>query len=287
MRSRRDKKDKETIEGVNHVSEQKNTTQKNQKDPKIKVLPKKRIVRKLAVGQQVQGRVKRLTDFGAFVDIGVGTDALVHVSEMSQRRVKTPKDVLSVGDEITAWIKVLDKEHNRISLTLLAPGTRTIRDLKVGEVLTGTVTRVTNYGAFVDIGVGYEGMVHVKEMAHGYVNQPSDVVQEGQEIQVEVLKVNRRRGQIDLSMKNLLPEPETQERKKRKKEAPEEIIEMPIEEEDEEEMLSPFEMAMMKAQEKKGKGKRKEKKRRKKSWYEDDEEDDIIRRTLEIAEGDR
>ncbi len=267
------------------MSEQKNNTQKEQKDPKIKVLPKKRIVRKLAVGQQVKGRVKRLTDFGAFVDIGVGTDALVHVSEMSQRRVKTPKDVLSVGDEITAWIKVLDKEHNRISLTLLSPGTRTIRDLEVGEVLTGTVTRVTNYGAFVDIGIGYEGMVHVKEMAHGYVNQPSDVVQEGQEVQVEVIKVNRRRGQIDLSMKNLLPEPEVQQTQRKKKKEDEEMIEMPIEEEEEEEMLSPFEMALMKAQEKKGK--RKEKKRRKKSWYEDEEEDDIIRRTLEIAEGDR
>ncbi len=259
------------------MSKQKNATPK---DPKIKVLPKKRIVRKLAVGQQIQGRVKRLTDFGAFVDIGVGTDALVHVSEMSQRRVKSPKDVLNVGDEITAWIKALDKEHNRISLTLLAPGTRTIRDLEVGEVLTGTVTRITNYGAFVDIGIGYEGMVHVKEMAHGYVKHPSDVVQEGQEVQVEVLKVNRRRGQIDLSMKNLLPEPEA--------EAPEEEdvaddIDM-MEEEDEMEVISPFELAMLKAQEKKGK--RKEKKRKKKVWY-DDEEDEIIRRTLEIAEGDR
>ena len=258
------------------MSKQKNATPK---DPKIKVLPKKRIVRKLAVGQEVQGRVKRLTDFGAFVDIGVGTDALVHVSEMSQRRVKSPKDVLSVGEEITAWIKALDKEHNRISLTLLPPGTRTIRDLETGEVLTGTVTRVTNYGAFVDIGVGYEGMVHVKEMAHGYVNHPSDVVQEGQEIQVEVLKINRRRGQIDLSMKNLLPEPEPEA-------SEEDDIEEDVDllEEEEVEVISPFELAMLKAQEKKGK--RKEKKRKKKNWY-DDEEDDIIRRTLEIAEGDR
>ena len=261
------------------MSEEKNTTQKDQKDPKIKVLPKKRIVRKLSIGQEVKGRVKRLTDFGAFIDIGVGTDALLHVSEMSQRRVKSPKDVLKVGEEITAWIKALDKEHNRISLTLLAPGTRTIRDLKTGEVLTGTVTRVTNYGAFVDIGVGYEGMVHVKEMAHGYVNHPSDVVQEGQEIQVEVIKVNRRRGQIDLSMKNLLPEPEVEE----KEEAVEDDFDMM--EEEEIEVISPFELAMLKAQEKKGK--RKEKKRRKKNWFEDDEEDDIIRRTLEIAEGDR
>ena len=259
------------------MSEKNKTTQKDKKDPKIKVLPKKRIVRKLAVGQEVQGRVKRLTDFGAFVDIGVGTDALVHVSEMSQRRIKSPKDVLKVGDEITAWIKALDKEHNRISLTLLAPGTRTIRNLEVGEILDGKVTRITNYGAFVDIGIGYEGMLHVKEMGHGFVKHPTDVVQEGQELKVEVIKINRRRGQIDLSIKNLIPKPEPEEIEE---DIPDEAaLEM---EEEEEEVLSPFELALMKAQEKKGK--RKEKKRKKKNWY-DEEEDEIIRRTLEIAEG--
>ena len=259
------------------MSEKTNTTQKDKNDPKIKVLPKKRIVRKLAVGQQVQGRVKRLTDFGAFVDIGVGTDALVHVSEMSQRRIKSPKDVLTVGEEITAWIKALDKEHNRISLTLLAPGTRTIRNLEVGEILDGKVTRITNYGAFVDIGIGYEGMLHVKEMGHGFVKHPTDVVQEGQELKVEVIKINRRRGQIDLSIKNLIPKPEPEEIEE---DIPDEAaLEM---EEEEEEVLSPFELALMKAQAKKDK--RKEKKRKKKAWY-DEEEDEIIRRTLEMAEG--
>jgi len=269
------------------VSEPQNTTQE---DPQIKVLPKKRIVRKLAVGQQVEGRVKRLTDFGAFIDIGVGTDALLHVSEMSTRRVKAPKDVLKAGDEITAWIKALDKDHNRISLTLLAPGTRTIRDLKAGEVMSGKVTRIMNYGVFVDVGIGYEGMVHVKEMAHGYVKHPSDVVQEGEEIQVEVLKVNRRRGQIDLSMKNLLPEPEVEKAQKTskgtksRKAKAQESIEMPPEEE-EEDVLSSFELALQKAQEKKGK--RKNKKRKKKTWYDDNEDDEFIRHTLELAEGDK
>jgi len=258
------------------VSDQPNPSQN---EPQIKVLPKKRIVRKLAVGQEVQGRVKRLTDFGAFIDIGVGTDALVHVSEMSQRRIKSPKDVLKVGQEVTAWIKALDKAHNRISLTLLPPGTRTIRDLEVGEVLTGTVTRITNYGAFVDIGVGYDGMVHVKEMAHDFVKHPSDVVQEGQEVQVEVIKINRRRGLIDLSMKNLLPEPEPEE-----PEEPEEVAEPDMAAEEEEEVLSPFELALLRAQEKRSK--RKEKKRKKKAWYQETEEDEIIRRTLELAERD-
>ncbi len=259
------------------MSDQPNNTQS---EPQIKVLPKKRIVRKLAVGQEVSGRVKRLTDFGAFIDIGVGTDALVHVSEMSQRRIKSPKDLLKVGQEVTAWIKALDKAHNRISLTLLPPGTRTIRDLEVGEVLTGKITRITNYGAFVDIGVGYDGMVHVKEMAHGYVKHPSDVVQEGQEVQVEIIKINRRRGQIDLSMKNLLPEPEPEE----SEEFEEVYDEADLEFEEEEEVLSPFELALLKAKEKKSK--RKEKKRKKRSWFDEDDEDEIIRRTLELAEGD-
>ncbi len=259
------------------MSDQPNNTQT---EPQIKVLPKKRIVRKLAVGQEVSGRVKRLTDFGAFIDIGVGTDALVHVSEMSQRRIKAPKDLLKVGQEVTAWIKALDKTHNRISLTLLPPGTRTIRDLEVGEVLTGKITRITNYGAFVDIGVGYDGMVHVKEMAHGYVKHPSDIVQEGQEVQVEIIKINRRRGQIDLSMKNLLPEPEPEE----PEDFEEAYQEADLEFEEEEEVLSPFELALLKAKEKKSK--RKEKKRKKRSWFDEDDEDEIIRRTLELAEGD-
>ena len=250
---------------------------KGDQEPEIKVIPPKTIVRKLAVGQEMKGRVRRLADFGAFIDIGVGTDALVHVSEMSQKRVNKPKDILSVGDEVTAWIKSLDKERNRISLTLIPPDTRTIRDLKTGEVVTGSVTRIEKYGVFVDIGVGYDGMVHVKEMAHGYVAHPSDVVAIGQEIQAEVLKVNRRRGQIDLSMRAVMPEPEAEPTSA-------EVEEPDYEEEDPEDNepeLTAFEMAMMKAQ--KGQGKKGRK--RKKQWYEEmDEDDDFIERTLSLAD---
>src|SRR5690606_29678760 len=90
----------------------------------------KRVVRVLAVGQQVTGTVKRIADFGAFVDIGVGRDGLIHISELSVRRVGKVTDVLSEGQEVTAWIKKLDRERNRISLTLIDPETKTIRDLK-------------------------------------------------------------------------------------------------------------------------------------------------------------
>ncbi len=254
--------------------------------PQIKVIPPKTIVRKLAVGQEVQGRVKRLADFGAFIDIGVGTDALVHVSEISQKRVSKPKDVLTVGDQVTAWIKSLDKNRNRISLTLIPPDVRTIRDLKTGEVVTGTVIRVTEYGAFVDIGIGYDGMVHVKEMTHGYVNHPSDVVQVGGEVNAEVLKINRRRGQIDLSMRAVLPEPESEVKEPVAVQEPEEDdeIEM-LDEEDDTPELTAFELAMMRAQEGQG-GKRSKssKKRRKKQWYEDEDLDDYTSRTLSYAD---
>ncbi len=243
-------------------------------NPEIKVIPPKKIVRKLAVGQEVRGRVRRLADFGAFIDIGVGTDGLVHVSEMSQKRVNKPSDILSVGDEVTAWIKSLDKEHNRISLTLLPPGTRTIRDLKKGEVVKGTVTRIEKYGVFVDIGVGYEGMVHVKEMAHTYINHPSDVVSIGDEIEAEVINVQQRRGRIDLSMRAVMPEPEP--------EPIEALVEEALEDEGEDEEAVPtvFEYALKKAQSKRHK---KGGRRRKKNWLED-LDDDIISRTLQLAE---
>ncbi len=251
---------------------------KGVKEPEIKVIPPKTIVRKLAVGQEVHGRVRRLADFGAFIDIGVGTDALVHVSELSQKRVNKPKDILSVGDEVTGWIKSLDKDRNRISLTLISPDTVTIRDLKTGQVVKGTITRIEKYGAFADIGIGYDGMIHVKEMAHGYVTQPSDVVAIGQEIEAEVLKVNRRRGQIDLSMRAVMPEPEPEVREVKE----ERIDDLVVEEiEDEEPELTAFEMAMMKAQ--KGQGKKGRK--RKKQWYDEiEEEDDFIGRTLSLAD---
>ena len=111
-------------------------------------------VRILSVGQQVTGTVKRIADFGAFVDIGVGRDGLIHISELSVRRVGKVTDVLAEGQEVTAWIKKLDRDRNRISLTLIDPNTKTIRDLNKDDLVQGTVTRILPYGAFVDIGIG-------------------------------------------------------------------------------------------------------------------------------------
>lgn len=178
---------------------------KGKSKQKVKVLPKKKIVKVLTVGMEAGGTVKRVSEYGAFVDIGVGRDGLLHISEMSTSRVRKVSDVLKEGDEVTVWIKELDREKNRISLTMIPPGTKTIRDLAAGELVTGTVQRLTNYGAFVDIGLDRDAMLHVKEMGDGYVAKPEDVVKVGEEIEARIVSVDPRRGRIDLSLKGLRP----------------------------------------------------------------------------------
>ena len=167
------------------------------------------VVRMLSVGQQVKGTVKRVTEFGAFVDIGVGRDGLVHISELSSKRVGKVSDVLQEGLVVDLWIKKLDRDRNRISLTMIEPGQRTIRDLQKGEVVEGTVTRILPYGAFVDIGIGRDALLHVREMGEGFIAKPEDVVQVGQLVETRVIEIARRRSRVDLSMKGLRPEPET------------------------------------------------------------------------------
>lgn len=168
----------------------------------------KKVVRTLAVGQQVTGTVKRIADFGAFVDIGVGRDGLIHISELSVRRVGKVTDVLQEGQEVEAWIKKLDRDRNRISLTLIDPDTKTIRDLEKGDIVKGQVTRLLPYGAFIDIGIGRDALLHVREMAEGFVAKPEDVVQVGEELEARIIDLSRRRSRVDLSLKGLRPEPE-------------------------------------------------------------------------------
>ena len=157
----------------------------------------------LEPGLKLEGKVVRLEKFGAFVDIGAETDGLVHISEMGTGRVNKPSDVVSEGDVISVWVKDADRKSRRISLTMLEPPDVDIRTLKPDTVLTGRVVRLESFGAFVDIGAGRDGMIHVSEMGRGYVGSPSEIMSVGDEVQVRVLEVDPRRGRISLSMKDL------------------------------------------------------------------------------------
>ncbi|MEZ4659260.1 MAG: S1 RNA-binding domain-containing protein [Caldilineaceae bacterium] len=205
----------------------------------------KRVVRVLSVGQELEGVVKRIAEFGAFVDIGVGRDGLLHVSELSLQRVPKVSDVLKQGQTITVWIKELDRERNRISLTMVSPDTKTIRDLSEGEIVEGTVSRILPYGAFIDIGVGRDALLHVREMGEGFVKRPEDVVTLGETIEARIVSLSRRRQRIDLSLKGLRPEPEP-EAPVAAAEEDEEIVDDPFENV---EVLSPMELAFKRAME--------------------------------------
>lgn len=152
---------------------------------------------------ELRGKVKRIELFGAFVDVGVGVDGLVHISQLQEEPVNNVKDVLSEGDEVTVYVRKVDTNQGRIDLTLLKPPGMLWNELQVGQVLTGTVVRVEKFGAFIEVGAERPGMVHVSELSSGYVGAPQDVVKVGDEVQVKVIKVNSRKKQIDLSIKAL------------------------------------------------------------------------------------
>lgn len=249
---------------------------KGKQKQRVQTLPRKKIVKVLSVGMEVTGKVKRVSEYGAFVDIGVGRDGLLHISELSTGRVHKVTDVVKEGDEISVWIKELDRDKNRISLTMVAPGTKTIRDLEVGELVTGTVQRLTAYGAFVDIGMERDAMLHVKEMADGYVAKPEDVVKIGDEVEARISGVDARRGRVDLSLKGLRAAPGTDNRS-------EDIEIQPVGNvEEEEDLPTLMELAFRQALDgdedyQAPPRTRKQKRRKGRDRY---EQDDIINRTL-------
>ncbi len=153
--------------------------------------------------QRYEGTVVRVELYGAFVDFGAEKDGLVHISQLSTERVNRVTDVVKEGDSVTVWIQECDPEQGRVALTMIEPPERTFDELQPEMIITGRVTKLAPYGAFVDIGVGRDGLVHISEMAAERVNKPSDVVHEGQEVTVRVLKVNRRKRQIELSLKGI------------------------------------------------------------------------------------
>lgn len=158
---------------------------------------------------QLKGTVKRLELYGAFIDIGLeDVTALVHISKIGGDQVNRVSDVLNEGDEVVVWVEKVDPERQQVMVSMVEPVAVDWSDLEVGQEYAGTVTRLENFGAFVNIGAEREGLVHISELSHDYVKNPSEVVRVGDEVQVKVLNYNRRKRRIDLSMKALIEAPE-------------------------------------------------------------------------------
>jgi 4-hydroxy-3-methylbut-2-enyl diphosphate reductase len=172
----------------------------------------------LEPGMKIPGVVRRLTDFGAFVDIGDGVEGLLHVSEMAYSRVNHPSDVVAEGDEITVMVLGVDKERERISLglkqTIPDPWTTVGERYAVGQKVSGEVTRVVDFGAFVKLEDGIEGLVHISELSHKHVAKAEDVVKSGDQVEVKVISVDPEARRIGLSIKELEPKPQPQPKAK-------------------------------------------------------------------------
>lgn len=181
---------------------------------------KKETMETIEEGMVIKGIVRRLTDFGAFVDIG-GIDGLVHISEISWQRIDHPSDVLNVGEEIEVKVLSINPEEDRISLSIKHakpdPWTLVTSKFTPGEIVEGNVKCIVDFGVFVEIMPGVEGLVHISQLAEEHVTHPSEIVSEGEDIQVKILDINAEDKRISLSLKEARREEEGEKEVKEEK----------------------------------------------------------------------
>jgi small subunit ribosomal protein S1 len=167
---------------------------------------RKSFLQSLKKGERRKGTVSSIVNFGAFVDLG-GVDGLVHVSELSWKHVDHPQEVVSVGQEVEVEVLDVDLDRERVSLSLKAtqedPWKEFERTSQAGSVITGTVTKLVPFGAFVRVAPGIEGLVHISEISNEHVDSPESVLQVGQEVQVKVIDVDVQRRRVSLSMRQV------------------------------------------------------------------------------------
>ncbi|MBD7968022.1 30S ribosomal protein S1 [Paenibacillus gallinarum] len=194
---------------------------------------KQKVIAELTEGQQIEGTVQRLTQFGAFVDVG-GVDGLVHVSEIAWSHVDKPSDVLSEGEKVNVKVLKVDPEKGKISLSIKAaqpgPWETATEQFKTGDIVTGVVKRLVQFGAFVEIAPGVEGLVHISQISHKHIGTPHEVLKEGQEVQVKILELNSAEQRASLSIKETEEAPADaapRAEKSRKSHAPREVIDNP------------------------------------------------------------
>ena len=163
-----------------------------------------KVASQLVVGDVVEGKVSRLTNFGAFIDVG-GVDGLVHISEISYKHVDKPSDALKAGQDVKVKVIGIDNDRHRISLSIKqtepSPFEQATANLNEGDVFEGEVKSLTNFGAFVEVADGIQGLVHVSEISNKHVDKPSDVLKVGQTVKVKVLNIDPSDRRISLSIK--------------------------------------------------------------------------------------
>ncbi|MDV2884309.1 30S ribosomal protein S1 [Alkalihalophilus pseudofirmus] len=168
---------------------------------------KKNVLQSLKSGDTVEGTVQRLTNFGAFVDVG-GVDGLVHISQLAHHRVETPSDIVNEGDKVKVKVLSVDPDSERVSLSIKdtqpGPWEEVAGRISTGDVIEGTVRRLVSFGAFVEVAPGVEGLVHISQIANRHIGTPSEVLTEGEKVEVKVLDVNLDDKRISLSIRELL-----------------------------------------------------------------------------------
>jgi small subunit ribosomal protein S1 len=200
---------------------------------------------------KLSGKVLKTTLAGALVDVGQPLPGVIHISQLSTEPVNKVEDVVKEGQVVDVWVRRVKKD--RIELTMIQPLALEWKEIEPDMVVKGKVVRLEPYGAFVDIGAERPGMVHVSELAHGYIKTPSEIVKEGDEVEAKVLDVNRKKKQIKLSMKALEPEieefkPAKKENKKAGKRGPKkDQVENEMPEEEKEPELTAMQMAWQEA----------------------------------------
>lgn len=235
---------------------------------------------------KLSGKVLKTTLAGALVDVGQNIPGVIHISQLSTDTVNKVEDVVKEGQTVDVWVRRVKKD--RIELTMIQPLALEWKEIEPDMVVKGKIVRLEPYGAFVDIGAERPGMVHVSELAHGYVKTPSEVVKEGDEVETKVLEVNRKKKQIRLSIKALEPEiaefkPAKKEDKKgrgkRSAKKEKEVQDVSDQEESKQAELTAMQMAWQEALDKANADRSMKVKRMKSSTSQ--EQEDILNRTLE------
>ncbi len=187
---------------------------------------RKNLWEKIEVGQVIKGTVKRLADFGVFVDIG-GIDGLIHISELSWNRIKHPSEVVKEGQEVEVTVLDINREKEKVSLgykkTVDDPWQSGIKNYGTGKIVKGKVVNLMPFGAFVEIEPGLTGLVHISQISDKRINKPQEVLSLGQEVEAKITEIDMEKKKISMSIKEALPIETVEEKNGREKKVDEVI----------------------------------------------------------------